>query len=124
MALLSGRVKIFDFHGLVKREFADCGADDFFQMCAATHCLAHVVRQRADVGSRGAFDGNSCARTINFYDAKFVHFDFNCFQLHWFFVSREFVGRFALNFFSGKGRRHLSETPSHRRRHFFNFRAN
>ena len=51
--------------------------DNFRQVRAAAELRAHLVRQRTDVGARGAFDGETRQRAFDFNEAKFEHFDFH-----------------------------------------------
>ena len=76
-AVADGFGEFFQFESLINGKFADGGAGNFGEMCAAAELFAHLVGERADIGARRTFDDEAGDRSVDFGEAVFKYFDFD-----------------------------------------------
>src|SRR5262245_28030873 len=76
-------------------------------MRATAEVLSHFMGQRADVGSRRAFDDEACDAAFDSGQAILKKFDLDRFQFHRLILAREFISRPTMNFLGRECRRHL-----------------
>ena len=94
-------------HGLVQREFAYGGADDFGKMRAGAMKFAELMRERANISSGTAFDHESRERSFDAGQAKLEDFHFDGLEFYGLMLSRELMRGAPVNFFRGEGWRSL-----------------
>ena len=85
-------------YGLSKAEFPGLSSAQLGEVGSATECLAQVVGERADVGSRRNFGDEAGAISRYALDFEAMDDDFDRLHLYWFVFARKFVGRDAVDF--------------------------
>src|SRR5581483_11624828 len=112
---------ILERDGVLDIEFAGDDAAQVGEMSAATHFLAEIVREAADISALRAGDAEMPDRFVVFGKAEIVNVDEPWFALHFHALAREFVKRHTAFLHGRNHGRHLHLIADERGGQFVQF---